>query len=293
MTSFDSNEKLVCSSCGAIYLVIQDIPILLNEVEDEVSKIINEFYDSEWKRSKSGILSAKVKHEDLSELGQRYIQVNETRFLSLFEAGGKFFLDAASGAQPRINFGKKFSYHICVDFSLDGLIESRQLLGERAICVCGSLLNLPLKCNVCDGIIVSHCLYHVDAVLQKDAIAELARVLHSHRKMLIFYGNSNSLEARLVKNLKKLLRKSEITKIDKTFYYYAHSIDVMLNMLSSEFHDSVITVKPLRMFSRRISARLFRTKLFAPIFFNGFILIENILHNEANVASYVAYIVNS
>ena len=124
MTIFDltSDSELVCYNCKSSYLIIEDIPVLLPELDDEVSQIIKRFYDSEWKRNNSGVLTAKAKHEDLSTLGQLYIKKNEDRFLSLFNKKNvdqHYFLDAGSGAQPRVEFGKNYSYHICLDFSID------------------------------------------------------------------------------------------------------------------------------------------------------------------------------
>ena len=139
-----NEEELMCSNCNRTYPVIEGIPILLDGAEDEVSQIIKRFYDSEWEKNENGILRAKAKHEDLSNLGQKYIQTNEDRFMHLFTKGKQnrdFFLDAASGAQPRINFGANYSYHVCLDFALDGLIECKRLLGDRAICICGSLFG--------------------------------------------------------------------------------------------------------------------------------------------------------
>ena len=64
-------NELYCQNCKSKYPVIEDIPILLHEVKDEISQIIKEFYDTEWKRNRNGILRAKVKHEDLSTIGQQ------------------------------------------------------------------------------------------------------------------------------------------------------------------------------------------------------------------------------
>jgi len=134
-----------------------------------------------------------------------------------------FFLDAASGAQPRVNFGASYSYHVCLDFALDGLIECKQLLGDRAICICGSLLNMPIKSMICDGIVVSHCLYHIDKDLQLNAVSELSRVLSYKGTVLIFYGNPNSFERRIlteriVTGLKNIMEKKGIKTGRAKFY---------------------------------------------------------------------------
>ncbi|MDA2936682.1 class I SAM-dependent methyltransferase [Acidobacteria bacterium AH-259-A15] len=246
-SNFDKNSKnekeVSCHNCKSTYPVIQGIPILLPVLEDEVGQVVKRFYDSEWRRNEAGVLKAKVKHEDLSNLGQLYIKRNEARFVSLFkqeqEKDQNFFLDAGSGAQPRVEFGKNYSYHICLDFSLEGLIESRKLLGSRAICICGSILNMPIKDSVCDGVIASHVIYHIEKDLQVNAIQQLSRVLRPGSKLLILYANPNSLERLLIKGLKKMMRRKETaTSNESTFYYYAHSVNFMLDICSNEFGNS-------------------------------------------------------
>lgn len=290
-----NEEELICSNCSSTYPVIDGIPVLLDKIEDEVSQVIKKFYDSAWKRNKNGMLIAKVEHEDLASLGQKYTRLNEDRFVPFFRKGKEsqdFFLDAASGAQPRVRFGKNYVYHICLDFSLDGLIECRKLLGKRAICICGSLLNIPIKDSVCNGIIASHCLYHIDKDLQQNAISELSRVLHHQGKILIFYRNPNSLEQQIVSRLKKMIGKKE--HVDTTvFYYYAHPLSSMLEILSSKFPDSKVAVKPLRMFTKTISEPAFRNKILGHLLFSMFIFIEKLFKEKAHLTSYVVYVVEN
>ena len=293
-------DELFCPSCKSTYPVIEDIPVLLPGVEDEVSQIVKQFYDSEWTRNRAGVLKARVQHEDLSHLGQLYTKMNEDRFLSLFDPkrGQSFFLDAGAGAQPRVEFGSKYTYHICVDFSLDGLVESRKLLGERAICVCGSLLSMPLKDLRCDGIIASHVLYHIDKDLQGDAIRELHRVLRPEGKLLVFYRNPNSLEASIIKGkaaikkgLNKVIGRKETTiKGENTLYYYSNSINHMLSILNTEFGSSRVSIKSLRMFTIRVTQKAFDSRLLGRTIFKATVLIEKILRRKPSFSSYVAYV---
>lgn len=285
---------LSCQSCTSTYPVIDGIPVLLDEIEDEVSQIIKGFYDSEWQENGTGVLRAKVAHEDLSHLGQRYIQTHEDRFLSLFNPSRNrtFFLDAASGAQPRVTFGEKYTYHVCVDFSLNGLIESRKQLGDRAICVCGSLLNLPLKDSICDGAIASHALYHIDKDLQEDAIRQLYRVLRPGEKVLILYRNPNSFEERVVNGLKRALRRNRtaVNGEKKSFYYHAHTIRYMMRVLRKEFGDSAVRIESLRMFTKRVSQRLFRGVILGKTIFKTLALVENGLRRSPKFFTYVVYV---
>ena len=289
----NEEEGLSCQSCKSTYPVVEGIPILL-QVEDEVSQVVKQFYDSEWKRNSDGVLRAKVQHEDLSSLGQRYINVNENRFVSLFapKTDQSFFLDAASGAQPRVEFGDKYTYHVCVDFSLDGLIESRKLLGDRAICICGSLLNMPLKDSVCDSIIASHVLYHIDKDLQDIAVRQLHRVLCPEGEMVIFYGNPHSLECLIVRCVKKLIGRSESGMRGKEtrFYYHSHTINYMLGVLRHEFGESRVRVEQLRMFTKTITGKALNSKFLGKTIYKMLMVLEHLFGRRPSSSSYVAYI---
>lgn len=293
--NIDNNKELICPSCKSRYPVIEDIPVLLPVLEDKVSQIIKRFYDSEWKKDETGVLKAKVKHEDISNFGQLYIKRNEARFAFFFkqeqESNQKFFLDVGSGAQPRVEFGKNYSYHICLDFSMDGLIESRKLLGDRAICICASILNMPIKDSIGDGLIASHVIYHIEKDLQVTAIQQISRVLRPDGKMLIFYSNPNSLEKLLIKGLSRIMRRKETAASDKrTFYFYPHSINYMLDILFNEFGKLNVEVKTLRMFSRRITGPLFNNKFLGRPSFMLINTVENLFRAIPQIANYVSYI---
>jgi len=286
-------NELRCQKCNSLYPVVEDIPILLYETEDKVSQYIKQFYDSQWKRNEKGVLKARIKHEDMSDIGQLYIRRNENRFLSLFnrqqERESGLFLDAASGAQPRIEFGENFSRHVCLDFSLDGLLESRKLLGKRAICICGSLLNIPIKDSVCDGVIASHVIYHIDKNLQADAVRQLAQVLKPGGKMLILYANPHSPERLIYKGIKKILRRKDATT-GENIYYYIHPVSYMLKVLSADFDQAKIEVKFLRMFTRGLTKFLFKNRLLGRLSYQTILAAESIFRHNPQAASYVCYI---
>ena len=76
----------------------------------------------------------------------------------------------------------------------------------------------------------------------------------------------------------------------KTFYYYAHTIDWMLRVLSDEFSSSNVHVELLRMFSRRISRPAFKIKFIGQLFLRVITAIENIMQKKPGFSCYVAYI---
>lgn len=286
-------DKLVCADCKADYPVVDGVPVLLVDADDTASSAIRAFYSNAWKRDESHELHARVLHNDLSDLGERYAILNENKFERLFDRGGRYFLDAGCGALPRVSFGKRFDYHICLDFSLDGLIECRRVLGDRAITICGSILKMPVKSSICDGVLAAHCVYHIEKDRQHEAVSEMARVLAAGRTV-IFYANPDALERKMIRGAKRLMGRGtsyDVPQVTDNFYYYAHPIDRMLEFFQEEFPDGVVQVLPLRLVSTTVSARAFRAPLLGPAFFHTFRFVEKIAPRNARPARLVTYVV--
>jgi ubiquinone/menaquinone biosynthesis C-methylase UbiE len=105
-----------------------------------------------------------------------------------FSRNGTFFLDAGCGAAPHTVFGKDFNFHVCVDFSKTGLIETKRKV-KNGMFVMADLTNLPFNSSVFDGAAAMHVLYHLPKDSQAKAINELARVIDRKSKCLIAYSN--------------------------------------------------------------------------------------------------------
>jgi len=282
--------------CSAEYPVVRGIPVLLDPDADEVSNLVKDFYASGWERGDRGALKAREVHEDLSESGQRYIKTNEDLFLPfLKESPSEFFLDVGCGAQPRVDFGINSSRHICLDLSLEGLLEARNVLGERAICICGSILRMPLRDSVVNQAIASHTLYHIDRDLQPKAISEISRVLGTGSRGLIFYVNPDSPERRFYASIVAVGRWvkglfGQASAVPRSpLYYSPHSISSMMGFLGASFPDSTVTVHTLRTLIKRTSKPLLGLPVVGKLMLRVLLRVDTALRNQPGAASYVTY----
>ncbi|MAE69050.1 MAG: hypothetical protein CME06_01120 [Gemmatimonadetes bacterium] len=296
----EGGESLLrCTGCPASYPVVHGVPVLLDPDADEVSSLVRDFYASGWKRKDGGALAAREIHEDLSDYGQQYIKTNEDRFISFLEDERvEFFLDVGCGAQPRVDFGIHGDRHVCLDLSLEGLIEARQILGDRAICICGSILDIPLKDGVADQVIASHTLYHIDRDLQPVAISEIARVRAPHGKALIFYVNPDSPERRFYSSIvaagrwvKRMIRGSSLPVREPALYYSPHSISFMMDCLAEKFPGAKVSVQPLRVLIKKTSQPLMRHHLLGKWVLRLLFAVEARMRSRPRTASYVSYLI--
>jgi len=303
-------DQLRCASCGAEYPIVDGIPVLVEGSDDEVSRQVAAFYKDGWRRTQGGALRAKTIHDDITDLGQRYAGEGGRRFRDHFKlrnGGSMYMLDAACGGQPQA-LGLTFTYHVCVDFSLAGLAECRRLLGDRAIVVCGSLLKLPIRAEVCDGVVAAHCIYHIHKDRQAEALGELSRVLAPGGSMLVFYANPAASPSPILKGwamywYRWLMRRERARAaaetasavaetapaVSRPVYTYLHPIDYMMAALSAG-NRTRVTVHSLRLFTQEESRPALRSRFRKP-FFRLFTLLEKVFRSRPHLAYYVAYVV--
>lgn len=300
--------QLCCQGCFAEYPVVEEIPVLLDASDDEVSRTVSSFYKGTWKHTAEERLVARVVHDDVSPYGERYVRRTEDRFSSVFQSNGRrrrFFLDAGCGTFPRGHFGHGHTYHVCFDFALEALIESRRALGERAVCICGSLLRAPLRDAVFDGILASHCIYHIDKDLQGVAIRELLRMLAPGGKLLIFYANPDNVSSQLLKRwrfwpLKALLLLSRrfapppatVVTDETPIYCYLHPIEFIRHELTAVHSDVRVAVKPLCLFQFNERAPLFQCRGLDALAYVIYMGLEKLYERRPDMSYYLAYVVD-
>lgn len=160
-----------------------------------VRESVKTFYDTYgWKKDPGGRrYLGETLHEDLDETVQRYMRGNELRYRKYFAGGGRFFLDAGSGSEPRTEMSRNYQKHVCVDISLVGLQEARRQLNSLGLYVASDLAALPFREGSFDGVLASHCLYHVEKNMQSAVLRELYRVTKTGKNILIFYHSQHNL----------------------------------------------------------------------------------------------------
>jgi hypothetical protein len=77
---------------------------------------------------------------------------------------------------------------------------------------------LPFRDGLFDGVLASHCLYHIERYTQPVVVRELHRVTARDRNILIFYRARRSL----VRLLKDLLKAAGLGAGDPSIYSYLH-----------------------------------------------------------------------
>ncbi len=241
---------------------------------------LKEFYDTHgWKKDKnSRRYHDQLLHTDIDETSQKYMLRNEDRYKVNFENGGQCFLDAGCGAAPRQNFSRNFEKHVCVDISITGLAEAGKKLGDKGIYLIADLADLPFKDETFDGVLASHCLYHVHNDLQPVVLKELYRVTKSNKNLVVFYSSNYNLLSLIRMTVKMLLKffllfyrlRQRIIKIRQRkkatpppLYYYTHNPF----KLAKEFNSVEITcLRILTMQETKILKKLRLLKLTLPVF---------------------------
>jgi len=166
-----------------------------NKKTESPAEIVREFYDTYgWKTDgDSGTLLAETCHQDLNDPDERYRFGHELRYQKYFKSGGENFMDADCGAMPRPEMAEGFQNHICFDISITGLKEAKRKLGDSGIYILGDLSALPFKDGTLDGVLASHCLYHVDKDLQVPVLREFHSVAKPTKNVLVFYSSHHNL----------------------------------------------------------------------------------------------------
>jgi ubiquinone/menaquinone biosynthesis C-methylase UbiE len=161
---------------------------------------VRDYYDHHgWRSLDDGELVDTVVFVDSRLVSQDYYARERRRERALLPSSGRFFLDAASGALPYVDYSQEWDYHVCVDFSIMGLREARRRsgLGPRGLYVNADICHLPFASGTFGAVLSAHTLYHIPERGQIEAISELLRMLTPQGSILALYFNVKSLSFRI------------------------------------------------------------------------------------------------
>ncbi len=153
---------------------------------------LRSFYDEiGWTADERGDFVDATRFEDLRPVSAEYIERCHARFGKHLTYSGQFFLDIASGPvqyDAYARYSLAYNYHICGDLSVRALRAAKERLGPRGIYMLCDITNIPLKDDGMDGFMSLHTIYHVPQAQQKQAFAELARVLKPGQQGAVVYS---------------------------------------------------------------------------------------------------------
>ena len=130
---------------------------------------------------------------DYMEVSSEYMRKSFTKASRHYPPTGKCLLDIASGPigfPEYIALSAGYEYRICVDISINALMEAKANLenaGQKGIYICGDITNIPLNECVCDVVLCQHTLYHIPRKEQSTAVNEMYRVAKLGSKIVIVY----------------------------------------------------------------------------------------------------------
>jgi hypothetical protein len=249
---------------------------------DEVSQEIKRWYERNWSGDVADTL-AKKEHEDLTDLGQAHIAASERRFIDEMAArSGEYFVDIGCGAQPRVSAGASHRYHVCLDFSLSGLLLAKKILGDRGIFVVGSITRPPLVLGFANTCLASHCIYHISEHLQASAICNAVSMLQEHGRLYVFYANPLSCELVATWPARAIMRPF---RRGQRFYFRPLRIPRMKRILRA--NADAVAVFSLRCCSKMLTQPFFALPFSARQWFRLFRMLDTL---PPSVTTYVVYI---
>lgn len=159
--------------------------------ELDVKQQVRDFYDQVGWHEVSDGLYQNARYEDLRPVSQDYIHRCHMRVLNHLHAKGRYLLDAGSGPiqyPEYLAYSKNYAFRVCVDISIQALIEARKRIGTHGLFVVADIANLPFTQDVFDGLVSLHTIHHLPIDQHLRAYQELHRVLIPNRTGVVVNG---------------------------------------------------------------------------------------------------------
>jgi SAM-dependent methyltransferase len=198
----------------------------------EVEKNVREFYDKFGWVAADGVVG-ETRYRGFSAPYYPYHEAVNDRTMACFAGLSGRLLLAGGGDLPETHtaIARQFTNVCCLDISKRALEIAETKLGKDAEYILASLLDIPLPEDHCDAVYCAHVIYHIDSELQQRAIEELIRVTKPGGRVVVIYGNPDSLVDRLIGYkgktplLWKLRRESQWAGSGLPLYFALHPLE--------------------------------------------------------------------
>jgi ubiquinone/menaquinone biosynthesis C-methylase UbiE len=173
--------------------------------QQKIKKDVKEFYNQVGWHLVDQEHYQNARYEDLRPVASEYIHRCHMRVNKHLAANGQYFLDAGSGPvqyPEYLSYSSGYHARVCMDISIQALMEARRRLKSHGFYVVGDIAHLPFKSNIFDGIVSLHTIHHIPMEEKLNAYEGLFRTLKPDRKFVVVEGWTN---ARLMKRLSRIL----------------------------------------------------------------------------------------
>jgi SAM-dependent methyltransferase/uncharacterized protein YbaR (Trm112 family) len=188
-----------------------DSPVKPEPSASESIKLgVKKWYDEfGWKQTDAGLYGDTSLFSQIDQSAHAFYEMSSHLSLLGRFKGGDYFLDAGSGAIPHpeyLAYSWFYNYRICVDLSLTALQEAASKVGSKGFYCMADLCRLPFRDNVFDGIVSGYAIQHVPESDQRQALAELYRVLAPKKYCCVVTDLSPGSMRSILQKVTRLIR---------------------------------------------------------------------------------------
>ena len=255
----------------------------------EEKQVVKNFYERfGWERTEQGVYKDSAAFVALSTVARSYTARCNLRVCDLFKRGGRYFLDAGSGAIPwpeYMRFHEGFEIRICVDLSRAALLEAKRKLGDKGRYVLADLTRLPFKDETIDGAVANHVFYHIPADEQRTAFIELGRVLSPEGQGAVTYVWATAPLARVLARIFHVLElltgrraggggaSSSAGETRPKLYFHAHT----LKWFETQRWPFRYELRSFRLIDNSLMQRFFRDTWIWRAVVKGLLLVQAVV----------------
>lgn len=194
--------------------------------DKEQEKKVSQFYNSVgWVANEDGDTLDAEKWEDLRDCSDEYIRKCRKRLNKYIPKSGELFFDLGSGPiqyPEYLEYSKNYKERHCMDLSSDAL-EIAKKKANNIKTFNGSFFDTDVEPNKYDCCISQHVIYHMDKEDQALAINKLLEITKKGGKVIIVYGNPNSL-LEIPYKIYRLIKKIFKLKTEHDLYHFVYPL---------------------------------------------------------------------